>query len=73
MSDCSHEWYKHIRHHMYCELSSGKGCALFSISLHQKATTFSKNAESKLDKKEASNTTQFFTTNRETQHNSYSK
>jgi hypothetical protein len=58
---------------MYCELSSGKGCALFSISLHQKTTIFSQNAEKKMDKKEASKTTQFFTTNKRKQHNSYSK
>ena len=73
MSDCSCEWYEHIRHHVYCELSSGKGGENFAIFLGQKTTTFSKNVESKIDKKEASNTTRFFTTNKERQHNSYSK
>ena len=73
MSDCSYAWYEHLHQHMYCELSSGKGCALFAISLHQKTITFSKNAESKMDKKKASNTSQFLTADRETQEQSYSK
>ena len=49
---------------MYCELSGGDGGENFAIFLGQKTTNFSKNAESKIDKKKASNTTQFFTTKR---------
>ena len=58
---------------MYCELSGGDGGDDSAITRHQKTTRFAQNAESKIDKKEASNTTQFFTTNRGKQHNSYSK
>ncbi len=57
---------------MYCELSGGDSGDDSAITLHQKTTNFAKNAESKINKKEASDTTQFFTTNRGTQHNSYS-